>query len=125
MVIIFNRSVHYYYRIIIFQEFRFVGAYSVSKTALFGLTKFVAEDLAPENIRVNCLAPGLIRTKFGDRMLVDSREENLDVLMSYTPLGRVGEPDEMGGVVAFLCSDDASYITGEVIVAAGGMQSRI
>ncbi|XP_026679812.1 uncharacterized protein LOC113467681 [Diaphorina citri] len=58
-------------------------------------------------------------------MLVDSREENLDVLMSYTPLGRVGEPDEMGGVVAFLCSDDASYITGEVIVAAGGMQSRI
>nr|CAD7441830.1 unnamed protein product [Timema bartmani] len=78
----------------------FLGPYSVSKTALLGLTKVFANDLASDNIRVNCVAPGIVQTKFA-------------------------QPPEIAGVVSFLCSDDASYITGETIVAAGGMVSRL
>ncbi|KAI5701060.1 hypothetical protein M8J75_005725 [Diaphorina citri] len=100
-----------------------LGAYSVSKTALLGLTKAVAQDLASENIRVNCLAPGITKTKFAAALY--ETEEAHEIAVSNVPMGRLAVPDEMGGIVAFLCSDDASYITGEVIVAAGGMQSRL
>nr|CAD7573548.1 unnamed protein product [Timema californicum] len=78
----------------------FLGPYSVSKTALLGLTKVFANDLASDNIRVNCVAPGIVQTKFSSIV-------------------------KIAGVVSFLCSDDASYITGETIVAAGGMVSRL
>ncbi|KAI5734782.1 hypothetical protein M8J77_010402 [Diaphorina citri] len=103
--------------------FKLLGAYSVSKTALLGLTKAVAQDLASENIRVNCLAPGITKTKFAAALY--ETEEAHEIAVSNVPMGRLAVPDEMGGIVAFLCSDDASYITGEVIVAAGGMQSRL
>lgn len=103
--------------------FKLLGAYSVSKTALLGLTKAVAQDLADENIRVNCIAPGITKTKFA-AALYETQEAH-EIAVSQVPLGRLAVPDEMGGIVAFLCSDDASYITGEVLVAAGGMQSRL
>ncbi|CAG2056046.1 unnamed protein product [Timema podura] len=89
----------------------FLGPYSVSKTALLGLTKVFANDLASDNIRVNCVAPGIVQTKFS------SIVSNISILFA--------QPPEIAGVVSFLCSDDASYITGETIVAAGGMVSRL
>ncbi|XP_034243408.1 dehydrogenase/reductase SDR family member 4 [Thrips palmi] len=105
------------------QPFPLLGAYSVSKTALLGLTKAAAQTLASENIRVNCLAPGVIKTKFAQA--ITEPETSRDVALQSIPMQRFGTPDEMGGVVAFLCSDDAAYITGETIVASGGMQSRL
>lgn len=105
-----------------FQPMGLLGAYCVSKTALFGLTKAAASDLATENIRVNCLAPGIIETKFAEAITSDSAK---DAALSTVPMKRFGMPSEMGAVTAFLVSDDASYITGEVICASGGMHSRL
>ncbi|KAM7356831.1 dehydrogenase/reductase SDR family member 4-like [Cochliomyia hominivorax] len=100
-----------------------LGVYSISKTALFGLTKAVAKDLGPEGIRVNCLAPGFIKTKFS-KFLYEDKDALTKVLLKI-PLHRLGMPDEMAGAASFLVSDDASYITGETIVAAGGMVGRL
>ncbi|CAL8096810.1 unnamed protein product [Orchesella dallaii] len=106
-----------------FQPFAVLGAYSVSKTALLGLTKVVAQELGPENIRVNCVAPGIIRTRFSSA-ITENQAIN-DKMMEMVPLGRVGEPEEIAGLVSFLVSDDASYVTGETYVAAGGQPSRL
>ncbi|KAM7356830.1 dehydrogenase/reductase SDR family member 4-like [Cochliomyia hominivorax] len=106
-----------------YDAFALLGAYSVSKTALIGLTKAAAKDLAPEGIRVNCLAPGIIKTKFS-RTLYEDEAAN-EAALSKIPMNRLGMPDEMAGVVSFLVSDDASYITGETIVASGGMTGRL
>lgn len=103
--------------------FPLLGAYSVSKTALFGLTKAAAQDLASEGIRVNCVAPGIIKTQFS-KALYESQTA-YDHAISSVPVGRLGESPEIAGVVSFLVSEDASYITGETIVAAGGMTSRL
>lgn len=105
-----------------FQPMSLLGAYCVSKTALFGLTKAAAADLATENIRVNCLAPGIIETKFSEAITSDAAR---DTALLGVPMKRFGSPAEMGAVTAFLVSDDASYITGEVICATGGMHSRL
>ncbi|XP_063222847.1 dehydrogenase/reductase SDR family member 4 [Bacillus rossius redtenbacheri] len=106
-----------------FQPMPLLGTYSVSKTALLGLTKAAAADLAKENIRVNCVAPGIVRTRFSSAIHED--EGTRTAVLSQVPLGRLAEPREIAGLVSFLCSDDASYITGETVVAAGGMQSRL
>ncbi|XP_076048543.1 dehydrogenase/reductase SDR family member 4-like isoform X2 [Oratosquilla oratoria] len=106
-----------------FQPIDVVGAYSVSKTALLGLTKAVAQEIAGDNIRVNCVAPGIIRTKFSAAL--HSNEYALEKVLERIPMGRLGESHEMAGLVSFLCSDDASYITGESFIAAGGMASRL
>lgn len=101
-----------------------IAFYAVSKTALIGLTKALAEELGPhEGIRVNCVAPGIVPTKFA-AALVDSKEAE-EVSVSKTLLGRLGTPGEIASAVAFLCSEDASYVTGETLVVAGGMQSRL
>ncbi|MCL4119742.1 UNVERIFIED_CONTAM: hypothetical protein GTU68_016686 [Idotea baltica] len=106
-----------------FQPFALLGAYSVSKTALLGLTKAAAQEVASDNIRVNCVCPGIIKTRFSQPL--HSSEEIAEKMMDPILLGRFGEPDDISGLVAFLCSDDASYITGENFVAAGGMSSRL
>ncbi|XP_046396518.1 dehydrogenase/reductase SDR family member 4 [Ischnura elegans] len=106
-----------------FQPFNLLGAYSVSKTALFGLTKAASQDLAPENIRVNCIAPGVVKTKFSSAL--HESEDAREIALRNIPMNRLAMPHEMGGVAAFLCSDDASYITGETIVVSGGMPSRL
>ncbi|KAH8324027.1 hypothetical protein KR074_007415 [Drosophila pseudoananassae] len=106
-----------------YDAFELLGAYSVSKTALIGLTKAAAKDLAPEGIRVNCLAPGVIKTKFS-RALHEEEAAN-EAALSKIPMGRLGTSEEMAGVVSFLVSEDASYITGESIVAGGGMSARL
>lgn len=95
-----------------------IGAYSVSKTALLGLCKSMSQELAPDGIRVNLVAPGVIKTKFSE-LLWDS-EGNDEFWVSSTHLKRLGEAHEISGIVSFLCGPDASYITGENIVVAGG-----
>ena len=100
-----------------------LGIYSVSKTALIGLTKVLSAELAASNIRVNCIAPGIIKTSFSKALW--SSPNISEVIVNKVPLGRLADPDECGGIVSFLASDDASYITGETIVVAGGMPSRL
>lgn len=103
--------------------FPMLGAYSVSKTALLGMTKAFSAELAPSNIRVNCLAPGIIKTKFSGALW--QNEEQMKIAESSNPMNRLGEPDECAGAASFLSSDDASYITGETMVIAGGATSRL
>ncbi|OXU18815.1 hypothetical protein TSAR_002136 [Trichomalopsis sarcophagae] len=106
-----------------YQPFSLLGVYSITKTTLLSLNKTVAEELASEGIRVNAIAPGVIKTKFA-KALYESEEAN-EATLSTIPMQRLGEPDEVAAVAAFLASDDASYITGETIVAGGGMKSRL
>lgn len=106
-----------------YQPTEVIGAYSVSKTTLLGLTKAVALQCVSQNIRVNCLCPGIIQTKFSESLWSNpSSKEILDV---HIPMKRIGTPEECAGAVAFLCSDDASYITGEAITVAGGYFSHL
>lgn len=100
-----------------YQVLSALGAYSVSKTALLGLTKGLAEELAP-SIRVNCLCPGIIDTKFSSALT--KNEGIAEQALQRVPAKRFGLSEEMAGVVSFLASEDASYVTGESIVAAGG-----
>ncbi|KAG8455426.1 hypothetical protein GDO86_001567 [Hymenochirus boettgeri] len=106
-----------------FSPFPSLGPYSVSKTALLGLTKALAPELYPLNIRVNCLAPGLIRTKFSSALW--ENEAACEHTLNSMGISRIGEPEECAGTVSFLCSPDASYITGETIVVAGGCHSHL
>lgn len=96
-----------------------IGAYSISKTALLGLCKNMSMELGPEGIRVNLVAPGVIKTKFSE-LLWDTEDGENEYYRSATHLKRLGESKELGGIVSFLCGPDASYITGENIVVAGG-----
>ncbi|XP_021935050.1 dehydrogenase/reductase SDR family member 4 isoform X2 [Zootermopsis nevadensis] len=116
-------SIVYISSILGFEPLGLLGVYSVSKTALLGLTKAAAKDLASENIRVNCVAPGIVITKFSAALRESKESEEL--LLQNIPMKRLAVPKEISGVVSFLVSDDASYITGETIVASGGMASRL
>jgi len=100
-----------------------IGAYSVSKTALLGLTKAVAIQCASNNIRANCICPGIIETKFSQPLW--SNEAAREEMNRLIPLQRIGKPDEIAGIVSFLSSDDSSYLTGESIAVAGGYFSRL
>jgi len=100
-----------------------LGAYSISKTALLGLTKVLANECAHMGVRVNCVAPGIIKTKFSEALW--KNEAVQEQTLTYIPVGRLGESEDIGGAVSFLSSDQASYITGETLVIAGGMQSRL
>lgn len=103
--------------------FPMIGAYSVSKTALLGLTKALAPELAGMNIRVNGLAPGIIKTKFSKALWEDETMASLSA--QQIPLGRLGTSEDCAGVVSFMVSDDAAYMTGENVVVSGGMTSRL
>jgi dehydrogenase/reductase SDR family member 4 len=107
-----------------YQPFKMLGAYSVSKTALLGLTRALAIELADDNIRVNAIAPGVIKTRFSSALWKD-RSASEDNGVVNIPMKRYGTPDECGAVIAFLASSDASYITGESVAASGGIHSRL
>lgn len=91
-------------------------AYSSTKAAIIGLTRSLAMELAPSGIRVNCVAPGVIRTD----MVAVLGEETLADLARETPVGRLGTPEDVASAVAFLAGDAASFITGQVLTADGG-----
>jgi NAD(P)-dependent dehydrogenase (short-subunit alcohol dehydrogenase family) len=96
-----------------------LGAYGISKAADFALARNLACEWGPKNVRVNCVAPGLVKTDFA-RALWEN-EESVKRRNAVTPLRRIGMPDEIGGVAAFLAGPAASFITGQVIVADGGV----
>lgn len=100
----------------------FIGPYSVSKAALISLTKALSMELASAKIRVNCIAPGIIETDFSSALT--KNESLLKQTLKQVPLRRVGVPDDCAGAVAFLVSDDASYITGETVKMDGGIPVR-
>ncbi|XP_036985249.2 dehydrogenase/reductase SDR family member 4 isoform X1 [Artibeus jamaicensis] len=106
-----------------YTPFAGLGPYNVSKTALLGLTKNLAKELAQRNIRVNGLAPGLIKTNFSQVLWMDkAREEKIKKVLQ---IRRTGKPEDCAGIVSFLCSEDASYITGETVVVGGGAPSHL
>lgn len=91
--------------------------YSASKAGIIGFTKALARELGSRKITVNAIAPGLVETA----LTIDLPEELKDMFIEMTPLGRYGEPEDIANAVAFLVSDDASYITGQVLSVDGGM----
>uniref|UniRef100_A0A2K6D4D1 Dehydrogenase/reductase 2 n=1 Tax=Macaca nemestrina TaxID=9545 RepID=A0A2K6D4D1_MACNE len=97
--------------------------YSVSKTALLGLTKTLAIALAPRNIRVNCLAPGLITTHLCSVLWIDKEKE--ERMKETLQIRRLGESEDYAGILSFLCFEYATYITGETVVVGGGTPSRL
>ncbi|KAJ4982353.1 hypothetical protein NE237_033190 [Protea cynaroides] len=99
-----------------------MAMYGVTKTALLGLTKALASEMAP-NTRVNCVAPGFVPTHFAG--FLTSNEAIRKGIEERTLLSRLGTTADMAAATAFLASDDASYITGETLVVAGGSPSRL
>ena len=95
------------------------SVYASLKGAIDTLAKYLAKELGPKGITVNVVAPGAIETDFGGGHVRDNAQVN-KYIASITALGRVGQPDDIGGVVAFLCSDDAKWVTGQRIEVSGG-----
>ncbi len=96
------------------------SAYGSMKGAVEVFTKYLAKELGDRKIRANVVAPGAVATDFGGGENKDNDKKRA-IISSNTALGRVGEPDDIGGIVAFLCTDDAKWINGQRIEAAGGM----
>jgi len=96
-----------------------VIAYTASKAAIEGMTRAMAVELSPEGIHVNCIAPGFIATEMSAKAL-NSDPERKQKVFGRTPMGRLGDPGEIGDAVLFLASDQASYLTGVVLPVDGG-----
>jgi 3-oxoacyl-[acyl-carrier protein] reductase len=91
--------------------------YAASKAGVIGFTKSLARELAGRGVRANVIAPGYVSSRLTDAIPEDLRE----AMLANTPLGRFGEPEDVAGAVRFLCSDEASFITGEVLLVDGGL----
>src|SRR5271166_4664020 len=95
-----------------------IGAYNISKAADFQLARNLAVEFGPHNVRVNCIAPGLVRTDFARALWENAG--TLKAVTATTPLRRIGEPDEIAGAAVFLASKAGSFMTGQAIVVDGG-----
>lgn len=93
------------------------GAYGATKGAILSFTRTLARELGPRNIRVNAVSPGIIDTPMVVRSVAEQREQ----MVANTPLRRLGRPEEVASLIAFLCSDAASFITGEAVLVTGGL----
>jgi 3-oxoacyl-[acyl-carrier protein] reductase len=91
--------------------------YAASKAGIIGFTKSLARELAPRGVRANAVAPGYIQTALTDVL----PEEVQQAILANTPLARLGTPEDVAGAVRFLCSDEASFVTGEVLLVDGGL----
>ncbi|HEX7144713.1 MAG TPA: 3-oxoacyl-[acyl-carrier-protein] reductase [Gaiellaceae bacterium] len=91
--------------------------YSASKAGIIGFTKALARELGSRNVRANVVVPGYVKTRLTDVL----PEEATGAMLENTPLGRLGDPEDVAGAVRFLCSDDASFITGAVLLVDGGL----
>jgi 3-oxoacyl-[acyl-carrier protein] reductase len=91
--------------------------YSASKAGIIGFTKALARELGNRGVRANVVAPGYIDTRL-TQVIADNMKE---IMLANTPLGRFGRPEDVAGAVRFLCSDDAAFITGEVLLVDGGL----
>jgi len=91
--------------------------YGASKAGIIGFTKSLARELGSRGIRANVVAPGYVKTQLTDVL----PEEATKAMLDNTPLGRLGDPEDVAGAVRFLCSDEASFITGEVLLVDGGL----
>ena len=91
--------------------------YSASKAGIIGFTKALARELGSRGVRANVVAPGYVATRLTEVL----SEEARGLMLANTPLGRLGQPEDIAGAVRFLCSDEASFITGEVLLVDGGL----
>jgi 3-oxoacyl-[acyl-carrier protein] reductase len=91
--------------------------YAASKAGIIGFTKSLARELGSRGVRANVIAPGYVHSRLTDEI----SEEMRKLMLQNTPLGRLGEPEDIAGAVRFLCSDAAAYITGEVLLVDGGL----
>ena len=91
--------------------------YAASKAGIIGFTKSLARELGSRSVRANVVAPGYVNTRLTDVL----PEEAQQAMLANTPLGRLGEPEDIAGAVRFLCSDEAAFITGEVLLVDGGL----
>jgi NAD(P)-dependent dehydrogenase (short-subunit alcohol dehydrogenase family) len=105
-----------------FRSWETFGLYSATKHAVAGLTKAVAVEMATAGIRVNAIAPGPIKTPFLGEHL---DKEGEAWVSSTVPMNRVGQPDDVAGVVTWLCSDDARYVTGAILPVDGGINAKM
>jgi NAD(P)-dependent dehydrogenase (short-subunit alcohol dehydrogenase family) len=106
-----------------------MSAYAAAKAGVVSLTKNLAYELGPRNIRVNALSPGTIETdlliEFFDSLPPDERDSTRDYMLSWCPLGRFGQPSDIANIALFLCSDGAAFIHGSEIIADGGHLARL
>jgi 3-oxoacyl-[acyl-carrier protein] reductase len=91
--------------------------YSAAKAGIIGFTKALARELGTRGVRANVIAPGYVETRLTE-ILPDELKQ---LMLTNTPLGRPGTPEDVAGAVRFLCSDEASFITGEVLLVDGGL----
>jgi 3-oxoacyl-[acyl-carrier protein] reductase len=91
--------------------------YAASKAGIIGFTKSLAKELGSRNVRANVVVPGYVKTQLTDVL----PEDATNLMLQNTPLGKLGDPDDVAGAVRFLCSDEASFITGAVLLVDGGL----
>ena len=91
--------------------------YGASKAGIIGFTKSLARELGSRNVRANVVAPGYVKTRLTEVIPDEAKE----TMLQNTPLARLGEPEDIAAAVRFLCSDEASFITGEVLLVDGGL----
>jgi NAD(P)-dependent dehydrogenase (short-subunit alcohol dehydrogenase family) len=97
----------------------FQGVYGMTKAAILSMTKTLAVELAGQGVRVNAVSPGLVETRFASALI--DNEHIRKPIVDRTPLGRLGQPDDIAGAIVWLASDDSRYVTGQNVVVDGGM----